>query len=45
MIENNLDTTHSILYVRPKTSLEQDDFLQIAKTVDPYIEESGISPV
>lgn len=42
MIEHNLDTTHSILYVRPKTSLEQDDFLQIAKTVDPYIEESGI---
>ena len=41
MIEHTLDTTHSILYVRPKSSLEQDDFVQIAKTVDPYIEETG----
>ena len=41
MIEHTLDTAHSILYVRPKSSLEQDDFVQIAKTVDPYIEETG----
>jgi len=41
MIEHNLDTTDSILYVRPNSSLEQDDFVQIAKTVDPYIEEAG----
>ena len=41
MIEHSLDTTHSILYVRPKASLEQEDFVQIAKTVDPYIEETG----
>jgi hypothetical protein len=41
MIEHSLDTIDSILYVRPKSSLEQADFIQIAKTVDPYIEESG----
>jgi len=41
MIEHTLDTAHSILYVRPKSSLEQEDFVQIAKTVDPYIEETG----
>ncbi len=41
MIEHTLDTKHSVLYVRPKSSLEQDDFVQIAKTVDPYIEETG----
>ena len=41
MIEHTLDTAHSILYLRPKSALEQDDFLQLAKTVDPYIEQSG----
>ena len=41
MIEHTLDTAHSILYVRPKSSLEEDDFVQLAKTVDPYIEETG----
>jgi hypothetical protein len=41
MIEHTLDTKHSVLYVRPKSSLEQDDFVQIAKTADPYIEETG----
>ena len=41
MIEHTLDTAHSILYVRPKSSLEEDDFVQLAKTVDPYIEENG----
>jgi len=41
MIEHTLDTAHSILYVRPKTALEQDDFVQLARTVDPYIEETG----
>ena len=40
MIEHTLDTAHSILYVRPKSSLEEDDFVQLAKTVDPYIEET-----
>jgi len=41
MIEHTLDTAHSILYVRPKSALEHDDFVQLAKTVDPYIGETG----
>jgi hypothetical protein len=41
MIEHTLDTTHSILLVRPKSALEQGDFAQLAKTVDPYIEKTG----
>jgi hypothetical protein len=41
MIEHTIDTAHSILYVRPKSSLAQGDFVQLAKTVDPYIEETG----
>ena len=41
MIEHTLDTEHSILFVRPKSALEQSDFEQLAKTVDPYIEETG----
>ena len=41
MIEHTLDTAHSILHVRPKSALEQDDFVQLAKTVDPYIEKTG----
>jgi len=41
MIEHTLDTAKSILYVRPKSALEQSDFVQLAKTVDPYILETG----
>ena len=41
MIEHSFDTDNSILLVRPKSSLEQEDFVQLAKTVDPYIEETG----
>ncbi|OHE82366.1 MAG: hypothetical protein A2107_07115 [Verrucomicrobia bacterium GWF2_62_7] len=41
MIEYTLDTAHSILYLRPKSALEQGDFVQIAKMVDPYIEATG----
>jgi len=41
MIEHTLDTAHSVLYIRPILSLEQDDFVQLAKTVDPYIEKTG----
>jgi len=41
MIEHSLDREHSILYVRPRTALEQADFAQLASTVDPYIRESG----
>ena len=45
MIEHTLDTTHSILYVRPKSKLEQADFVQLAKTVDPTLNPREISPV
>lgn len=41
MIEHTLDTVHSILYVRPTSSLTQSDFVALAKTVDPYIAEMG----
>ncbi len=41
MIEHTLDTAHSILYVRPKSSLEQSDFVDIVRTIDPYITETG----
>jgi hypothetical protein len=41
MIEHSLDTAHSILYVRPKSSLELGDFAELAKTVDGHIEKMG----
>ena len=41
MIEYNLDTEHSILHVQPKSPLEQDDFVKLAKAVDPHIEATG----
>ena len=41
MIEHTLDTAHSILYVRPKSRLEQADFAQLATVVDAHIEEKG----
>jgi hypothetical protein len=41
MIEQSLDTAHSILFVRPKSALQEDDFAQLANTVDPFIEKMG----
>jgi stage II sporulation SpoAA-like protein len=41
MIDHNLDKTNSILYLRPKSALTEGDFVQLAKTVDPYIQEHG----
>ena len=41
MIESDLDTTHSILYVRPKGALEQTDFIKLSEKVDAYIETGG----
>jgi hypothetical protein len=41
MIEYELDTENSILYVQPKSAIEQDDFTKIAKAVDPHIEATG----
>jgi len=41
MIEHDFDTTHSILYVRPKSALAADDFANLARVVDPHIEARG----
>lgn len=41
MIIHTFDTEHSILYIRPTASLGKEDFVQLAATVDPYIEETG----
>lgn len=41
MIEHKLDSENSILYLWPKSALEQGDFVQLAKIVDPYIEATG----
>jgi SpoIIAA-like len=41
MIEYDLDTEHSILHVQPKSAIEQDDFVKLAKAVDPHIETTG----
>ena len=40
MFEHPLDELHSIVYVRPRSKLEQADFEQLAATVDPHIEET-----
>lgn len=41
MIDYDLDTAHSILLVRPQSRLEKQDFVELAKAVDPQIEVSG----
>jgi len=41
MIEHSLDAARSILYIRPTAALGKEDFAQLAKTVDPYIEKTG----
>jgi hypothetical protein len=41
MIEHTLDTANSILYLRPKSALEQSDFTQLASAIDPHIEKIG----
>ena len=41
MIDYDLDTAHSILLVRPQSRLEKDDFVKLAKAVDPQIEATG----
>jgi urea transport system substrate-binding protein len=41
MIEHSLDAAHSILHVRPTSTLAQEDFVRLARTVDPYIEATG----
>ena len=41
MIEHSLDIANSVLHVRPKSSLEEHDFAELARTVDPHIDEAG----
>lgn len=41
MIDYELDTDHSILRVRPESSLDKSDFAELAKVVDPQIEAGG----
>lgn len=41
MIEYDLDTAHSILLVRPKSKLDRNDFVELAKAVDSQIEATG----
>jgi SpoIIAA-like len=41
MIAHTLDTTHGILHIQPKAALEQADFEQLAKAVDPFIAGTG----
>ena len=41
MIDYRLDPASSILYVRPTSALEQEDFAKLARAVDPHIEATG----
>ena len=41
MIDYELDKATRILRVRPETSLDKNDFAELAKAVDPEIETSG----
>jgi hypothetical protein len=41
VIDHTLDTARAILVVRPKGALEEGDFTQLTKVVDPFIEKAG----
>jgi hypothetical protein len=41
MVEFTLDTTQSILHLRPKSALEKADFARLAAAADPHIEKTG----
>jgi hypothetical protein len=41
MIDYELDKANRILRVRPESSLDKNDFAELAKAVDPEIETSG----
>ncbi|WP_156688773.1 STAS/SEC14 domain-containing protein [Mycobacterium sp. Marseille-P9652] len=41
MIEYELDKEHSILEARPQSALDKEDFVELAKAVDPQIEAAG----
>ena len=42
MIEYNLDTEHSDLDVQRKSAIEQDDFVKLAKAVDPTSRQAAV---
>lgn len=41
MIDHELDSEHNILLVHPESALAKDDFVELAKAVDPQIEANG----
>src|SRR5258708_5637945 len=41
MIDFELDAAHSVLLVRPESALAKEDFVALAKVVDPQIEANG----
>ena len=41
MIEHHLDTKAAILHIQPRSSLEKADFESLAKTVDPFLADTG----
>jgi SpoIIAA-like len=41
VIEYDLDVEHSILHVQPKSAIGRDDFVNLAKVVDPHIDATG----
>lgn len=41
MIDAHLDPATSVLTLRPRSALEIRDFVDLAKTVDPQIEQHG----
>ena len=41
MIDYELDKENSIVVVRPKSALREDDFTKLASVVDPQIEATG----
>ncbi|NML43452.1 STAS/SEC14 domain-containing protein [Ramlibacter sp. G-1-2-2] len=41
MLEHALESDDGILYLHPRAALAQQDFTQLAATVDPYIHEHG----
>jgi hypothetical protein len=41
MIQHHLDPATSILLVKPQSALDKNDFVEMAKAVDPQIEAHG----
>ena len=41
MLKYTLNTEHGILFVQLMDALQEDDFAELAKAADPYIEQTG----